>query len=206
MRHLCHYTGGISIHTPHRGATDDLSGRANNERFQSTLPIGERHIHLRGQRPQSAISIHTPHRGATYATYEQSLSRIHHFNPHSPSGSDIGGKVYILAPSEFQSTLPIGERPNPHHFLRQSVYFNPHSPSGSDSARLIFSPAFFNFNPHSPSGSDAFALSDFPGAGVISIHTPHRGATRKPPGLDRGIRISIHTPHRGATCSIDASF
>ncbi len=78
----------ISIHTPHRGATNihqprfhffinfnphspsgsdakTKDGKKTYKKFQSTLPIGERHTIFGQSWLCITISIHTPHRGAT---------------------------------------------------------------------------------------------------------------------------------------------
>ncbi len=56
----------ISIHAPAWGATYyDLRGGGFGNRFQSTLPRGERPVRGAGLVVQSVISIHAPAWGAT---------------------------------------------------------------------------------------------------------------------------------------------
>ena len=82
-----HRGDAISIHAPTRGAT----GRAGKEgkmkqRFQSTLPQGERRWACWCIQQPDDISIHAPTRGAT----AQMLTKISEwdFNPRSHKGSD----------------------------------------------------------------------------------------------------------------------
>ena len=78
----------ISIHAPTRGATIVRTDSDSPvQRFQSTLPRGERHGSAADSGGASVISIHAPTRGATFV--------LHPFND----------------PKIFQSTLPRGERP-----------------------------------------------------------------------------------------------
>ena len=115
----------ISIHAPARGAT--LIGT-----------IGKS---LR------LISIHAPARGATpLACYVRFSNR--NFNPRSREGSDSFGLLRPLFQSEFQSTLPRGERRRRRLYDTRIRYFNPRSREGSDSKiahiRNIFSGNYVN--------------------------------------------------------------
>ena len=76
----------ISIHAPTRGATQSPALIRLMERFQSTLPQGERRIDGQG------------------------LACPVDFNPRSHKGSDTGTHGDITHGTEFQSTLPQGER------------------------------------------------------------------------------------------------
>ena len=164
----------ISIHAPARGATQDGTKETYNVKgFQSTLPRGERHIHIHCCNihyyfnPRSregsdfsklinfvnlSISIHAPARGATEK--RTALENTLHISIHAPAR----GATAFCAPHhgliKFQSTLPRGERPASGQNQASYAYFNPRSREGSD----------FAF----------FLLAD---CSKISIHAPARGAT-----------------------------
>ena len=142
----------ISIHAPARGATSFTWRMSVRSRFQSTLPRGERQ------------------RSARY--WRQDMN----FNPRSREGSDTGGIVTsvlrlisIHAPargatetlskapyiSQFQSTLPQGERRSWMHWINGWSPISIHAPARG--ATLL--PEIFN------------TKTD------ISIHAPARGAT-----------------------------
>ena len=101
----------VSIHAPERGATNQIAVSWPREKFQSTLPNGERLNAKRGF-PWEAnpwVSIHAPERGATswpHWSYQTAC-----FNPRSRTGSDLQRSEYDYQLSRFQSTLPNGERP-----------------------------------------------------------------------------------------------
>ena len=144
----------ISIHAPARGATIILGHITTSQKFQSTLPRGERRCCTasslaaaslfqstlpRGERRCRTgrviqilgISIHAPARGATHLRHffgRSGCISIHapargatrgrsgdgkileHFNPRSREGSDPATRCLLCLQSEFQSTLPRGER------------------------------------------------------------------------------------------------
>ena len=101
-------------------------------RFQSTLPRGERQQPLRHDRNQVVVSIHAPAWGATnprgiYLMSDKS------FNPRSRVGSDSFLYNPIPYHSQFQSTLPRGERPGTtRRRSHERRRFNPRSRVGSD--------------------------------------------------------------------------
>ena len=122
------------------------------ETFQSTLPQGERLVHLGKTSSPPSISIHAPARGATSFT--------------SLIGISTG----------FQSTLPQGERRCKMVFNSINNNFNPRSRKGSD---IKYCSSFIvpsNFNPRSRKGSDDTAPELWDKL-KISIHAPARGAT-----------------------------
>ena len=155
-RDVCGYdtAAKISIHAPTRGATiafsvfsvplrnfnprshegsdnADLNMRSSKQKFQSTLPRGERlwqgftaeynpiisiHAPTRGATTDSSkavgadiISIHAPTRGATIAFSVFSVP-LRNFNPRSHEGSDNADLNMRSSKQKFQSTLPRGER------------------------------------------------------------------------------------------------
>ena len=64
---------------------------------------------------------------------QQYSAAIRDFNPRSREGSDLKRQGDRLGHSEFQSTLPRGERPDAAHSgLRIITHFNPRSREGSD--------------------------------------------------------------------------
>ena len=193
------WTASISIHAPARGATWVRGKkRAKMPSFQSTLPQGERHLHLFRQLPRSSISIHAPARGATVSPPILLISAaisIHapargatlskdtfciltlDFNPRSRKGSDVDVPPEWCVPKRFQSTLPQGER-------RQHGY-------SSDN--------YVPISIHAPARGATIALAKIISNGCISIHAPARGATLRGQKWLILIKISIHAPARGAT-------
>ena len=123
-------------------------------KFQSTLPRGERRGQIFSCEAIFLISIHAPTRGATSfsrqrvtcfwisihaptrgATLNQQISGIFslYFNPRSHEGSDDGQVLNKEQFSKFQSTLPRGERHCRERDIKDSsVHFNPRSHEGSD--------------------------------------------------------------------------
>ena len=89
MRNARYQIQLISIHAPTRGAT------------------GDRQQH----RQRHLISIHAPTRGATLPLRVDLRAR--YFNPRSHEGSDSKYLIYDNGASQFQSTLPRGERRSP---------------------------------------------------------------------------------------------
>ena len=123
----------------------------------------------------SKISIHAPTRGATRTIHTPLvLTRI---SIHAPTRGATQYYEYVVSPSEFQSTLPQGERQFCHtlHLLygifqstlpqgeRHITYskgsnctdFNPRSHKGSDGSFLAPPMNQVNFNPRSHKGSDS---------------------------------------------------
>ena len=143
------------------------------QKFQSTLPRGERHIfpklcfdseHFNPRSREGSdmvngagrlrvkISIHAPARGATHVA--TNLTNGAKISIHAPArGATIytGGLAKVTL---FQSTLPRGERRGVTVSNPQVINFNPRSREGSDTTRNF---KFFCF--------------------YISIHAPARGAT-----------------------------
>ena len=143
----------ISIHAPVKGATNALS---NNmimaDRFQSTLPPGER--------PREGI--------------QTAMDNL--FQSALPRGERHGQAEIFINGSIFQSTLPPGERLATETMVSESFDFNPRSREGNDPSCeygfvsypiSIHAPARgatfcygkaggerYNFNPRSREGSD----------------------------------------------------
>ena len=165
----------ISIHAPTRGATYRRDGEKENR----------------------YISIHAPTRGATFA-----FKRLNNFSLisiHAPTrgATDLVSRDYRN--SEFQSTLPQGERLTKRLLNKISLYFNPRSHKGSDRAPLS-SLAYPNISIHAPTRGATGIYSKNKSLLNISIHAPTRGATC----IDFlmlivFLAISIHAPTRGAT-------
>ena len=99
-------TTWISIHAPTRGATH------SNGVALSHIPI----------------SIHAPTRGATFRSSSQALPAFY-FNPRSHEGSDSGRQLHRAICTEFQSTLPRGERRNEFFQFVNSSVISIHAPT-----------------------------------------------------------------------------
>ena len=164
----------VSIHAPVRGATAMRSGQIKPAKFQSTLPCGERPRTRRSGRSMVC------------------------FNPRSRAGSDAASSISVILPtvsihapvrgatfslrsvrrrSEFQSTLPCGERPAMIACLSTWLWFQSTLPCGERQG----------------SNKIVYALQQ------VSIHAPVRGATRRACRKALPLRVSIHAPVRGAT-------
>ena len=121
----------VSIHAPARGATKPGSCALSGSRFRSTLPHGERRLHIangprqdafrstlpHGERPALAggcagaygVSIHAPARGATRCRHIQ--ARQDAVSIHAPArGATEDHFNHAFGAAVFRSTLPHGER------------------------------------------------------------------------------------------------
>ena len=130
-------TGGqartISIHAPARGATENLDLQSEIDRFQSTLPRGERLHCGYPDNTSDSISIHAPARGATTALSR--LMALRQISIHAPARGATGRN----------HCKPIF-----------GSYFNPRSREGSDCTYISSISHTPNFNPRSREGSDGF--------------------------------------------------
>ena len=86
--------------------------------------------------------------------------------------------------TQFQSTLPQGERRHCGIGRCREFYFNPRSHKGSDFISQFFLPPPNNFNPRSHKGSDESKERVVIWT-LISIHAPTRGATQRPTSTRR---------------------
>ena len=147
---------GVSIHAPARGATTR----------SSSMPLL-----LSSFNPRSRTG------SDCFAWWARPYSLLG-FNPRSRTGSDVSSPNPATSGLMFQSTLPHGERPQPHRLRRIGMRrFNPRSRTGSDrpaSTHFSPSPMFQSTLPHGER-PDCLRLSRRPV--VVSIHAPARGAT-----------------------------
>ena len=129
----------ISIHAPARGATRSSSFKIGFEKFQSTLPRGERPCWRINSRHGS------------------------NFNPRSREGSDeililkTEKSLYFNPRSREGSDIPLLR------IVRFPCYFNPRSREGSDGSAISSKTDVNDFNPRSREGSDiaeSFACSE----------------------------------------------
>ena len=127
----------ISIHAPARGATYAAGTITETEKFQSTLPRGERPVPISTQRFPRRISIHAPARGAT-----RPCRVIHHnaasFQSTLPRGERRETSVLLTALITFQSTLPRGERRLGNRWSRDRTQFQSTLPRGERLHLLTF--------------------------------------------------------------------
>ena len=209
----------ISIHAPTRGATRQEKNTAENSRFQSTLPQGERPTGKDAYNYTTGISIHAPTRGATYVG-QNVYSNLNDFNPRSHKGSDKPGlqnlyhqynfnprshkgSDYNYTTRELIKQISIhaptrGATKSRSDILMLSIIFQSTLPQGerrNDTDRVEF---IFNFNPRSHKGSDIWET----GYGWMhSDFNPrsHKGSDYRKREASRMDKISIHAPTRGAT-------
>ena len=165
----------ISIHAPARGATTLLGFSTTLQKFQSTLPRGERRAYARRPAGNNLISIHAPARGATEGTVYSGTSTG--ISIHAPARGAtftalhdcINMFISIHAPARgatllqcklhfdlaFQSTLPRGERPYKIPAHRHSSEISIHAPARGATQSLPNAPrSCLDFNPRSREGSD----------------------------------------------------
>ena len=126
----------------------------------------------------------------------------HYFNPRSREGSDCNALLIVRHGTQFQSTLPRGERRTRHIIRAGMPNFNPRSREGSDHSPEHFATAVFRFQSTLPRGERQFFSFFFKAHTAISIHAPARGATRRGLPEIHNSNISIHAPARGATVFI----
>ena len=148
----------------------------HRQRFQSTLPRGERRGAVQKIYQSHGISIHAPARGAT------------------------GAAEMTKAIREFQSTLPRGERRRAGGQSHHPAGISIHAPArGATFCMRSHETGKRDFNPRSREGSD-IVHSISPPVILISIHAPARGATLLlVSAASVRYMISIHAPARGAT-------
>ena len=146
--------GGISIHTPTKGATVKKFTQLFSCIFQSTLPRRERQ-RLRHRLPvRLCISIHTPTKGATRSDILRKCAGVE-ISIHTPTKGATSSVSYA-AVIDFISI---------------------HTPTkGATNISVPLDTINTNFNPHSHEGSDYVFLFRYRSL-TISIHTPTKGAT-----------------------------
>ena len=148
------------------------------DKFQSTLPRGERHgTSVITYWKFNIISIHAPARGATF--YHSSCHHSRYdFNPRSREGSDLfldQTPFYVVT---FQSTLPRGERRKRSPRRQGYHHFNPRSREGSDYIPGNTHALHALFQSTLPRGERRQESRQRRTCHRISIHAPARGATR----------------------------
>ena len=209
----------VSIHAPTQGATFGNSCSSNTFGFQSTLPRRERRYSSCGTYlPSSRFNPRSRAGSDGRRAHHVSMAQV---SIHAPArGATLSGSP-VCSSSEFQSTLPRGERRVSRYTPQIGTYcFNPRSRAGSDvdapsydaDAKVsIHAPARgatccrsfcrslqISFNPRSRAGSDVTHCNLFKDS-IVSIHAPARGATANVRSFGAYLNVSIHAPARGAT-------
>ena len=203
--------------------------------FQSTLPGWGATEGTRPTRRVLAISIHAPRMGSD-RTRRKPCAAMANFNPRSPDGERLHGRVPFCQALAFQSTLPgwgatstTAARTSPESFqstlpgwgatCRRSpvavcfTYFNPRSPDGERRLRDHCRTVYRNhFNPRSPDGERRPMPRNRPGTFKFQSTLPGWGATFIYCANIVYIKISIHAPRMGSdslrrpVCRIHAKF
>ena len=99
----------ISIHAPTRGATEIYGGEEIFNKFQSTLPRGERPS-FRPRQPLHRSDFNPRSHEGSDPQQVFISARQRYFNPRSHEGSDYDASYAWRYVGAFQSTLPRGER------------------------------------------------------------------------------------------------
>ena len=98
----------VSIHAPAWGATELIHAFIGNDKFQSTLPRGERRESSSTNSRVSNVSIHAPAWGATASTAADAPATIVSIHAPAWGATNLGDDITMRL--MFQSTLPRGER------------------------------------------------------------------------------------------------
>ncbi len=111
--------------------------------------------------PDCPISIHAPARGATRFLIWRRAA-LSNFNPRSRKGSDVHSSTPLSNDTEFQSTLPQGERRHPQFGQAGALSISIHAPArGATFSGHQKASNQKHFNPRSRKGSDFPTLSIF---------------------------------------------
>ena len=143
----------VSIHAPARGATTPCTDNLIGDRFQSTLPHGERP-------------------GCCLRTRWKPC-----FNPRSRTGSDSRFRAARPRHIQFQSTLPHGERRYDASDVRLEQHVSIHAPARGATRPPRGGFLLETVSIHAPARGatkELFAAAQTHG---VSIHAPARGAT-----------------------------
>ena len=197
-------SGGHANFNPRSREGSDGSEKrelSNNERFQSTLPRGERRGAENDSLRGTVISIHAPARGAT--DFRLEVESGHVISIHAPARGATLSWAYGNADDFISIHAPargatVAQAPNQCYHS----YFNPRSREGSDKRRRSSQASRIRFQSTLPRGERQEKAQLCTDATTISIHAPARGATDRAPVRPAAFGISIHAPARGATgCS-----
>ena len=166
--------------------------------FQSTLPRGERLTVFEMVNCMCDVSIHAPARGATfYLVFNGEMFCVSIHAPARGATTDVGRA--LLNTSQFQSTLPRGERHGKRLVLDRWKAFQSTLPRGERPNRPYVSTHRYRFNPRSREGSDIArpTVADFKAAFQSTLPRGERPEGVATPKRYRA--VSIHAPARGAT-------
>ena len=132
-------------------------------------------IHYLPSFRNGTVSIHAPAWGVTVLLYTPT-SIIRRFNPRSRVGSDKRTLWVLSSLSEFQSTLPHGERLKTATLDCLLLTFQSTLPHGERRSNRLYMVLRLSFNPRSRMGSDLTAILRCEYV-LVSIHAPAWGAT-----------------------------
>ena len=177
--------------------TDDILQREQQE-FQSTLP--------RGERPGAAVPIRSgmdfnprSHEGSDIADYNDLLSGK--ISIHAPTRGATFYQVGEERTTQFQSTLPRGERPLDWLDLVPKTVFQSTLPRGERPPGLVSAPFFSQFQSTLPRGERPSLRLRISVITLISIHAPTRGATKCQQGGAFWTRYFNPRSHEGSDAS-----
>ena len=145
--------------------------------FQFTLPCGERLLLPVSYNAPLTISIHAPVWGATSHWSERNC-RTRYFNSRSRVGSDFISQSSEHKRSEFQFTLPCGERQYHKNMVTGQNKFQFTLPCGERQSGELSIPFCTGFQFTLPCGERREYLIKDCEHSLISIHAPVWGATQ----------------------------
>ena len=163
--------GQVSIHAPAWGATGAACKVLHVQKFQFTLPHGER--------PSTAF-------------VKLFRSKFQFTLPHGERPLAVAD---LASPSSFQFTLPHGERRTSLSGASSTTGFNSRSRMGSDLLAIHLLPIRPEVSIHAPAWGATCLPWPQKGPGVVSIHAPAWGATqwRGPSLAAQGFQFTL--PH-----------
>ena len=211
----------VSIHAPAWGATEAANRRSRAGRVSIHAPAwGATRKRRAAERP--ALGFNSRSRMGSDTKQAQAVGVTERFNSRSRMGSDVGVWPCLSSISQFQFTLPHGERLQRHAPNIPIAGFNSRSRMGSDLVASVPERGKMSFNSRSRMGSD-IERNLISQRTKVSIHAPAWGATRNETdeptanagfnsrsrmGSDSPLRsvstnksVSIHAPAWGATGS-----
>ena len=143
------------------------------------------------------ISIHAPARGATYMQVLPSVNR--HISIHAPARGATKIWIFFYVSSQFQSTLPRGERHHPAVRDYRKLKISIHAPARGATPSSLLPVPESRISIHAPARGATYRRPLEMAYNYISIHAPARGATQITRFRFPLFLISIHAPARGAT-------
>ena len=168
------------------------------QRFQSTLPRGERRYTPEDW--QRSLYFNPRSREGSDNELDTKYQIGNNFNPRSREGSDLDRLFDFRRECRISIHAPARGATQNHHVLQlQDDHFNPRSREGSDAESDAGGEEYINSNPRPREGSDGDGRSWRDITEIFQSTLPRGERQRIPGRIKRYRTISIHAPARGAT-------